>query len=209
MKNDTKTKHQLLDEFFKLGGNYKNFDKIEILENKLNNYLKNIDKNDKQISDALRRLNVYKLETTELSLFKTSCEEIYPTIERLLNLDVPKWDFYDIRFSQSAISWTKTFEIGLNLAKKALSALRGYKEHELYFMIELAISSNIMNRLLRADFIEIDHYEEGDLHEKVKASFGEHFDFVLAICRSKGDELRKYELMALIRKGLLDRDSQE
>ncbi|MCL2611262.1 MAG: helix-turn-helix domain-containing protein [Defluviitaleaceae bacterium] len=208
MKTNDKLKHELLEGFFKIGGSYKNTDRIVSFENRLKNYIKDIDKNDKQVLNALTLLSVYKMDDNDYSLFEISCDLVSSIVERLLNKDTYKWDFYDILFSQGAIFWAKTSEIAIKLARKALSAIRSHKEYERYYTIELNISSNVMNRLLRADFIEINHYEEEELHEKVKASFNEHLDFVLAICRSRGDELRKYELMALIRKGLLDRDSQ-
>jgi len=210
MRKNNENKDTLLEQFFKLGGDYKNHDKLQSLESKLIDYSKlPKNKNDKEISDVLTLLQIYKIEGATLyNLFETSCELALPIVKRLCNLKIEEWNIHNIKIAQIVLFWTKTFEDAIELSKKVLAAFKMHIDYEIYYKTEVCIHSNVMNRLLRVDFIEINHYEEGDLHEKVKVSFNEHLDFVLAICRSRGVELRKYELMALIRKGLLDRDSQ-
>ena len=199
------TKGILLEAFFELRGNFKNFDKAEILEKKLKKYLE--EKDDVHISYALTMLKIY-VEELKFNDFEEACNLASPIIKTLSNTSISKLELYDIRFGQAIIVWTNTFEEAVILSKKMLSALKKYIEHELYYKIELGTNLNMSERLLKADFYEIDAGEEPERSKKVEEAFREIVDNITAICECevRKEELRPYKLMTLIREATFNRD---
>ncbi|MCL2611475.1 MAG: helix-turn-helix domain-containing protein [Defluviitaleaceae bacterium] len=208
MKTNDKVKNELLKSFFKLEGNYTNSDKLEAIENKLKNYLENEDKSDKQVSDVLRLSQILKMDITDSSLFEVSCEIASPIIKRLCDTRITEWNFYDIVIAQAVLTWTKTFEDSVALAKVLLAVLKMQENQEKFYKTEFFACLNVLTRLLRADFKELNHYEEEQRAEELRKAFKEFADIALAICLSKGEELRKFEFVILIREAIYHRDNE-
>jgi transcriptional regulator with XRE-family HTH domain len=196
-------KEQLIQEFFELGGNYKNIDKARILEKKVNDYLNNTKENDELLLDVRGLLEVFQ-EERQYDDFEEACKIIFPTVRRLthrINLD-----FNDIRISQYVITWAGTFEEAEILARRALSSLNKYIKHEAYIRIKFFIHFNLLIRLIKADFIEIDAGEELERSQHLEKIFKEHLYEALAICEGSIEEFQELKIVLLIRAALFDRD---
>jgi len=196
---------ELLEEFFALGGNYKNIDKANVLSQKIDKYLSESRKNDVQLLDIKRLLEVAS-EELNFHDFEEACKIIIPTIKRLVNTDVYKLNLSDIRISQVALTWTRTFEEAHQLAKNALTTLDKYINQEAYIKIKFSIHFNILVRLLKADFMEVDPGKELDRSFKLKDIFEEHLNPALAICEAQGKDYEKYKIVLLIRAALFERE---
>jgi transcriptional regulator with XRE-family HTH domain len=197
-------KDELLEEFFALGGNYKNFEKAKDLENRINNYLEEFP-DDIHILDVSRLFKVYVTEF-EAEDFEGACRLASPVVKRLSNLAIYRWELYDIRIVTIVLTWTKDFEEAIILWKKTLSALKKYIEHELYFKIEVVININLIERLLKADYYEINPNVEMERSNNIEKTFEECSDNNLALCEAKKEEFKVYKIITLIRIALFKRD---
>ncbi|MCL2611245.1 MAG: helix-turn-helix domain-containing protein [Defluviitaleaceae bacterium] len=208
MTKKEESRIKLLEQFFKIGGSIKNISKSKSLEKKINNHFKNTKDSDEQLLDALRLLKVY-IEDYDFYDFEETHRIAAPVIHRLsYKID---WDLYDIGFAQAVITYAKDFEESELLANRALHSLEKYIEDgKPFFKAKASIRLNLLSRALRADFVEIDPTIQLDLSKKVKAVFENSLDAILSICKGKvkDEDFRTYELMALIRSAIFDRDSE-
>jgi transcriptional regulator with XRE-family HTH domain len=200
-------KEILLDEFFALGGNYKNHDKAKALLNKIDKYLEKLEEKDRQLSYVKILLKVYE-EEFNFHDFGEACRLASPVVQSLLHITISEWDFYDLRFGQVALTWTKSFEEGEELLKRILVMLNKYIDNEPKptYKIRLFSHMNMITRLLKADFMEIDAGRELNRSVNLERVFKDSFDSAFAICECKGEELKKYKFVLLIRNSLFDRD---
>ncbi|MCL2611497.1 MAG: winged helix-turn-helix domain-containing protein [Defluviitaleaceae bacterium] len=195
-------KHKLLDELFKLGGNYKSSSEIKALEKKFNEYLEKEGEDD-QIFYAQRLLKAYVEETT-FNGFEEACKLVAPIIASLTHKPYIKWDLYDIRFSQNVVIWTESFEEALKLIKKTLLALKKYLEHDLYNKLECHIYMNLTERLMKADFYEVDAGVEPERSKALEEVFRDHSDTVLILCDNiKDEKAEAYKIMTHIRRAMV------
>ena len=207
MTKKEESRIKLLDQFLAIDCSIKNVNRPRALEKKINNYFKNTNDSDEQLLDALRLLKVY-MEEFDFYNFKEVQQIAAPVIHRLsYKID---WDFYDIEFAQIAITYTVDFEEAEMLTNRILYSLEKYIENDkLSHKAKIAIHLNLLSRALRADFVEIDATKQLDLSNKVKLLFENNLNAILTICEDEEDDLdfRTYELMALIRSAIFNRDS--
>ncbi|MCL2610206.1 MAG: helix-turn-helix domain-containing protein [Defluviitaleaceae bacterium] len=196
-------KYKLLEKYFtSFPTNTGEIEPLEKFRKKLENYLRN--ESDDQIRDVLRLVNLY-IEEKLYWDFEEAVKIMRPTIIRLLNLE--NWDLYDIRILQTAITYGKTFEECQKLITTALIALEKYNNHPLYFKIKLALHMNILVRLIKAQFLEVDPIEMPMDSKKLKEAFDQHVKMALALCKDK--ELKTYRIIILIREALFHRNYEE
>jgi len=198
------TKHQLLDEAFAIGSNFGNdsLRKIRKIENKLADYLKESG-SDPQINDVLCVLKIFADEN-EHSDFEASQETATPIFDRLLHTDL--WDFYDIRIMVTVFDYVGTYEQVSDCAKEILQRLEEYSYKECYTTIKISVHMNILFRLLRARYFDLEDMDDPAELKKIEDIFLAHFDSIMDIC--KDGSFPVYKIVATIRKGILFKDSK-
>jgi hypothetical protein len=194
----------LINNFFNLDGNFKNVKERNDLEKEIENQLEASKIPDIKLLETLRAIKSFSQEF-EFNNFEEACKISSPTIERLMYTAIDNWELYDIRMAQHLVIWSKSFEESVSLARKVLSALKNYPDHELYYEIKLKTNLNVIIRLLKADYYEIDAEMNPDQSEKIEEFFNEHLKNILDICEAK-KEFKKYEIVTLIRVGIFERD---
>jgi len=206
-KTNIISKENLLKEFSSLGGNYKNIDKAEKLKKDIEKYHKEDGKEDIQLLDILKILKAYEAENQKVD-FKEIYKLVLPVFNRLMNLPVTSWDIGDIRISQLVLMWVQSFEEAEKLCSLTLAALNKYVDEVPTVRISFFIHINMLSRILKAKFLEIDHLKEPKRLNNAKSLFKAHLNNVLSISERKGDELKKFETFALLRAGIFDEDSE-
>ncbi|MCL2611283.1 MAG: helix-turn-helix domain-containing protein [Defluviitaleaceae bacterium] len=203
------SREELLESFFKLGGNYKNFKEAKSLEKKIKKHLKDIGGTDLQMLDVLKLLKAYE-EYIKFNDFEKACEIVSSIIQRLSSLATSKWDLYDVRIVQAVIAWVETFEEAVQLARSAFIVLKKYKSHELAHKIELGIYLNLLERLVVADVKEIDAGIEPYRSIKVEEDFREFLASALSIFEEHEDkELKPYKILIQIREAVFFKDFEK
>jgi len=196
-------KYKLLEKYFSNHiTNAGDIESLEKFQKKLENHLRN--ERDDQVRDVLKLVRL-QIEEKLFSDFEEAVRIMKPTIERLKNLE--SWDFYDIRISQTAVAYCETFKECQKLSTLAIIALEKYNDHPLYFKIKLALHMNILVRLIKAQFLEIDPSEMPADSKKLKEIFDQHVKSALAL--SQSEELIVYRLVVLIREGLFYKNYAE
>ena len=189
-------KHELLNEFLDLGGNH-HLEKGKVVEDKLLEY---IEKNgeDSQISDALRIMQMYKVEAIHNDL-EISCQIVEPIFERLTNTE--QWDIYDILISAIVVGHAKTYSQSYMVAEEILKRLEEYSNERWYTGTKLIIHMNTVARLLRAKYFELENL---DLPMELENMFLRHANAVLILC--KGRKYLIHKAATMIRKGIFYKD---
>ncbi|MCL1924637.1 MAG: helix-turn-helix domain-containing protein [Defluviitaleaceae bacterium] len=205
MNRDIRKK--LIEDFFELGGN-KNIDRSIALEKRIKKYFSENKSEDRILLNILVLLRI-SVEERNFNDFKEMCKMAIPIIESLMKISIDKWEFDDVRIAQAVLVWAQSFEESDMLCRKVLSVLNKFIDVKPIYMIKFFIHSNMTSRLLRADYTEIDHEKEADRSKLLNKLFEEHLNHALAICSSRGKELRPYELIILIRKSIFERDNEE
>ena len=208
MTKKEESRIKLIEQFFAIGGSIKNINKTRSLEKKINNHFKNTKDTDERLQDALSLLKVY-IEDYDFYDFEEA-KRIVSSVIRRLSYKID-WDLYDIGFAQLVINYAKDFEEAEILANRALHSLEKYiKDGKPFFKAKITIRLNLLSRSLRADFTEVDPTLQLDLSKKIKVAFENNVDAILSICKGKSNDLdfKVYELMALIRAAIFNRDSE-
>jgi transcriptional regulator with XRE-family HTH domain/ribosome-associated toxin RatA of RatAB toxin-antitoxin module len=201
-------KYELIEKLLAtLRENVTDIKAYEQLEKNCESQLK-IEKDD-QLRDALRitRLQILKKSFGNRNNFKERIEITMPTINRLRNLEAQKWDLYDIRILQCCVAYCETFQKCHKLVIKGLGILEKYNDHELYPKIKVSLHMNILMRLTKTKIFEIDPIEFQEDSKELNELFDHHANIALALCKSY--ELKAYEQIVLIRKGLFYKDYKE
>jgi len=200
-------KENFLEELSKIGGNYKNFERTERLKKRIEKYQEGQSEEDVQLYDVLRIIKAHEQISRQRSF-----EEIYktasPTVKRLLNIPPFSWTIEDIRIAQLTFSLVDSFEDAEKLCELALTALNKFVDKLKTTPISFFIHLNMLMRILRARFLEIDHEKEKKRLHNAGVLFKTHFNNVLAISKGKDNEFKKFRYFALIRAGLFDEDSE-
>ena len=101
-------------------------------------------------------------------------EQIYqigvPIVERLMYISVKEWTKYDLAIAKVALAFTKTFEECDKLAKIAFSTSKNLQISD-KITYKLDFYMQILNRMVKADFFEIDLIGEEDRSKKLKVIF--------------------------------------
>jgi len=185
-------KRDLLNELLDLGGSHR-LEASKVLEPKLIDYIENIEA-DPQIEDALRILKMQRVEYFENDLV-TGCRLVEPVFERLMNME--EWGIYDILLAAIVAGHAKTYRQTYLFAEDILGRLEKYSNERWYVGTLLAIHVNVVSRLVRARFFDLENFDElGELGNM----FLQHTNAGLALCNEKIYFMQK--AMFMIRKGL-------
>ena len=134
----------------------------------------------------------------------------FSIIDKLLYITVENWDVNDLILSQILVTFGETFEVSEKFSNKALIVLKNKMEGSPYYKRgKFHFHFNMLLRLLRAEFFEIDHKKEKARSKEVKALFEHHLDIALKICSEYEEEFKFHELALNIRAAMMDKDSEE
>ena len=190
-------KHKLLNEFLDLGSNCR-LEESKVVENKMLDYLKNYG-DEPQINDALCIMQIYRIEAIHNDL-EACCKIAEPVFERLINTE--EWDIYDILLSAIVVGHAETYSQSYMFAEDILKRLEEYSDKRWYVGTKLAIHMNMINRLVRARYFDLENL---DSFKELENMFIKHTNASLAL--SKGRKYLMHKAMAVIRKGLFYKDN--
>jgi len=185
-------KRDLLNELLDLGGNHR-LETSKRLEAKLLDYIDNIGE-DPQVRDALHILRMLRVESKHND-FATSCQLVESLFIRLPNIE--EWDIYDILLSVIVVGHAKTYYQSYVFAEDILKRLERYSEERWYVDTKLTLHVNIMARLVRARYFDL---EDPDALGELEDMFLKHADEGLALC--KGRKHLVHKALFSVRKGL-------
>ena len=175
-------KHDLLNEFFTLKGNYE-IKKVDDIYKKLSRYIEEVE-DDPQVKDIICIIHMWSCESSIMGSNKhrsTIYEIITLLIDRLA--DKNTWDLYDTGTLAHMLAYAKTYKQTLKLAKRALLELEDFVDDYSKYcvVIKLVVHINVLLRLLRAKFAEVKDAHEMD---KLKEMFVFHYEAALELCSS-------------------------
>jgi len=153
---------------------------------------------DNQLNTLLTVMDVHHSEHN--SNFHKCCELSQPVIKAYENKE--SWDFYDIRLMTSVFSYVDSCDKALKNAEKILTLLKSYQNHERYIHIKIAIHSNSMLRMLRANFNEREYI---NAPHKLEYYFNAHKNELMRIS-SNNKSFKYLQIAADFRSGLFHGD---
>jgi len=192
-------KRDLLNELLDLGGNHRP-EASKVLEPKLVEYIKNVEA-DPQIEDALRILQMYKVEYFDNDL-KTGCRLVAPVFERLMNME--EWGIYDILLAAIVVGHAKTYKHTYSFAEDILERLEKYSGERWYVGTQLAIHVNVVLRLVNAKYFDLENSDALEELGELEDMFLKHTNAGLALCKGRKYVIQK--AMFVVRKGLFYKD---
>jgi len=198
-------KEDLIEEFFSLGGAYKNLNKMDTFEKKLKRSIKELEQEDLQLYEVLTLLKILKSEFENIN-FEQVRSMAYPILNRLQNKSADKWSLFDTRISVLMVIYTPTFEEAEKFSRKVLLVLNKFKADKRYTKLKLYLYSNMLIRAMKAKFFEINETAENkERLENLAELFEECSDEILEICELEEDELFKiFESMTNVRVALFN-----
>jgi len=197
-------KYELLDKVFAIGSNFGSdiLKKVTEAEAELLGYLEE-NGDDPQVNDVLGVLKIFADESM-YNDFEMGRETAAPILDRLLHVD--EWDFYDIRVMVAVFAYAGTYEQVDKCAKDVLYRLEKHLYEKYYTTVKISIHMNILYRLLRARYFDLENMDDRAELKKIEDMFLTHFDSVMAICEN--DDFIVYRTVATMRKGILFEDSK-
>jgi len=183
---------------FAMGGN-QDIEKSNIVKGKMLYYLE-VNGSDPQVEDGIRVLDAFSAEFHRSGL-EVSSEISAPIFDRLSATE--EWDFYDIRLLTAVVGYNESYEKTYEFAEKALKKLEKHSNEERYAIIKLSIHMNVVNRLLRAKYYDVDNLTPTN---ELEEWFSQYATATMAICDDGGFSIHKGALM--VRSGLFHQDDK-
>ncbi|MCL2841298.1 MAG: helix-turn-helix transcriptional regulator [Defluviitaleaceae bacterium] len=199
MKN---TKENLINEYFAISG-FHEIIKVDKLIKKLESYSVENDF-DREIEYLLIVIKAGK-ESYKSSDFELCKNIAMPMFEGLNNID--NLSFFEVVFFARVIEFAPTFE-QLKDCESKISALleTKYKHEKSYEVVKWMISTNMLSRLVRAKYPDVNSIKtEGDRKE-IEKLFSHHLSLTKTICNKMG--LLAYLAMAEVREGVFYTDAE-
>lgn len=198
------TKTTLLEEFLAFQDTTDNV-KVLRFRRKVQKHIKSSKEDDEQLHDVVRVLDLW-LEEIEYNEFIHSFRIALPVAERLSSLENP--DFYDIVIAAYVVGYEKDYGATYIFAQKVLSEVEKYQSHPQYISIKLGSCMNVLLRLLRARYFELNPSQVDENIQELSAMFNEFSDIVMAIC-AEYPEHWECKTVAHIRKALFEKNYLE
>ena len=194
------SRHDLLDEFFALGGNH-NIKELKEMKNKILGFQK-AHESDVQINDVLTLIKI-QMEDYEKGNYEMSQKTAKPVLERLAI--AKNLDFYDIQILSTLIVYAETYIKALDFVKKFSMSEGKYRDDSNFHHVKMVLHGNMAFRTLRALYFDADGLERP---AELGAIFDEHIGKFMNICTR--DELKEQlweqAAIAQIRTGLFKKD---
>lgn len=201
-------KNKLIEEFLNLGGNYKNFDKVEAIEKKIEKFFRDTGIADPQLLDILELLKVYKNSNSHEAFEKNS--QLVSSIEkRLKYTDISNWDINDLRISQATISYIGDFKDSNELVEKTLLALEKHIKDRPVDMFKLLLHINLLACFIKSAFFQVNITDDSEESSLLKKLFKSCYNHISEICDKNKEEFKAYKLMALVWIALFERNSEQ
>jgi len=194
----------LLDEFLEFPDTT---DKVKVLRlrRRILRFLKNSDGDKTQLLDVVRVLDLW-VEEHEFNDFNYSFRIAVPVIERLTYLN--KFDFYDVAIALNVVGYGKDYKTTYEFSKKILENAEQFKSEERYLGTNITTRMNVMFRLLRARYFEMDYTIPVNELGEIADMFLGYADDVLEICATH-PTLWEYKVITQIRKALFEKNYPE
>jgi len=187
---------------------YKNIDKAEVLKIKIDNFIEALGIADPQLLNVSTLLEVYKEEVLHDENFEKSSIRVSFIVDRLMYTNIADWDINDMRIAQITTSYVKNIEEVNKLVKKTIEALNLHINDRPVCKFKLLLYLNVLSCFLKNTFLNGDIPKGSTELKEIKVLFKSYFNDILKICDSNKEEFKAYELTALIRIALIDRDSE-
>jgi len=197
-----KTKKEILDEFFELGGNMDQ-KTLNSIRTALVFYLREYSCFDIQISDAYTLVSIQLQDVHGYEAFRQCITSAEMPCSRLL-YDGLK-DFYDVQLAVPFIVYMRIFEDAVELSNMILCKLEEYYLESRYDKVKWAVSGNMQRRLLLYKYTK--SYRAQDLDEDVEAIdnlFDHHYKIAMDYCEKYDNQA--YKAVFLVRKGCYYQD---
>ena len=174
-------KHDLLNEFFVIKGNYER-DKVYDAHYKLSDYIEEKG-DDPHVKDVLCILDLWMRESkfviiSNNKFYIENYNLASHTVGRLT--DATEWDIYDVSIVAYMVLYVSTYNHACELASRALLRMEDFDDGDVFWpSIKLVLHTSMVYRLLRAKLLEaITDYEAA----KLKEMFMFHFKAAIDIC---------------------------
>jgi len=191
----------LLDEFIVFQDTS---DKLQILrlKRKIQKFIKSTDTDNTQLQDIIRILDLW-IEDNEYNDFEQSFRIAAPIAQRLAYTE--KLDFYDISMFVHVVGYGKDYKATHDFAQKLLTALKEYKDCKSHLGVKLVICLNVLFRLTRAMYFELNGSSTSAEIDELTEIFEKYVNLAVELC---GDhkELWAHKTMALLRKAIFEKD---
>jgi len=204
MSEQKDTKILLLEEFFAFQDTM-DAAKILRLKKKIQKFLRSTYDNNTQLLDAVRILDLW-VDNLEYNDFEYSYRIASPIAERLACMKT--LDLCDIMLSIQVVGYRKDYNEVHEFAQKILAALEDYKSDKRYRGIKIVTYMNVLLRLLRVKYFELDSSENTAELAELTALFMKYVHLVLELCGDQ-ESLWLYKTMALLRKAIFEKDYEE
>ena len=194
-------KEQLLQQFF---SNKNNSARLKILgfKKRVQKYL-NQSEADTQLLDVIKLLDMF-VDKLDYNEFRSSFRIVYPVVERLNK--TLKWDFTDIRLAAISAGYAFSYSETHEFANRILSNLEEHASSEGYHEIKLTAYLNVLYRLVRAKFFELDK-PSGKSDELTKL-FNQYVSNALELCEGN-ETLWESKALVVTRKAIFERNLEE
>jgi len=196
----------IIEEFFGLGGNH-DLTKHKEYRDKVFNLIKDeelcLDTEDKNFilaTDFIRFIDADRAYART-----TNSREAYhyakPFLERFMESDLNKWDYYDLKLLIASIHFTENIDQSVALASKIDKRTHQFKRVRLTEMLQATLAVNMSARVLNAKYFDDD----------VQIDLVAQFDSLLIrleclVNEKKNKILELFLLVAKIRWNIFNRD---
>ena len=153
---------KVVEEIFAIGGNHDSAKDMELREELLN-FLREEDHLMLPAADAnlmLAKDMIRFIDADKIYAQTTDGKQAYPHVklflERMTELDLNKWHYYELKLLISSINFTEDIKQAMELASKAEKRIFLFKRIRRTEMLEGALAGNMCTRLLCAKYFDND-----------------------------------------------------
>jgi len=189
-----------MDEFFAFT-HTENVTKTQTLLKRLEKHLNTIENGHTQVMDAIRILKM-TLSELEADDFQTTFYIVAPVLERLEY--TKRWSVADTRLASRVVGYSADYVTAHLFAQRVVAAMESNpKDFDQWQLLFPYI--NVLYRLLRAKFYDLDHTQNTTEMAELTTLFDQYTRLVLELC---GDmkELEVYKVVVQIRSDLFHRN---
>ena len=164
-------------------------------------------------------LEIYSLESKNEALedifdFTSKTSKTYKIaddiVEKLRDLSEGEITFRYLVLHQVILPYVRDLEEAEQLCQKALKVLKVLiKDESAYINTKFSFHMNMIARILKAEFLEVDHEKDKVLSKRMKEIYNYHLKEALEICENTTEVIKVKEEWLRLRVGLMERDSEE
>ena len=218
MKDFIQKEHKLFIRFSDFLSN-NSVVEIKKLHRDIKNFFDKSQKKDGILSYVSLILEIFSVETKNEDLedifdYDSKMSKTYKIadniIEKLRELSEKEITFQYLVIFQVILPYVRDLEESEQLCQKALKVLKILVEDEsAYINSKFNFHMNMIARILKAEFFEVDHEKNKILAKRVKEIYNYHLKEALELCENTNEIMKEKEEWLRLRVGLMERDSEE